>query len=53
MSDDWSEAADALIEWYRDGCGALPHSHPDLALLLIAIDNEIAVMDDAMTKRRE
>ena len=24
-----------------------PHSHPDLALLLIAMDNEIALMTDA------
>ena len=36
---DWSEAADALIEWYRE--------RPDLALLLIAMDNEIAVMEVA------
>ena len=39
MSDDWSEAADALIEWYQD--------HLDLELFLIAMDNEIALMTDA------
>ena len=32
-------AADAMIEWYRE--------RPDLALLLIEIDNEIALMTDA------
>ena len=33
---DVKQAADALIEWYRE--------HPDLALLLIAIDNEIEIV---------
>ena len=37
-SDDWSEA-DALIEWYQD--------HLDLELFLIAMDNEIAMMEVA------
>ena len=53
MSDDWSEvddayhivdsnvmvAADALVEWYQDNL--------DLELFLIAMDNEIAVMEVA------
>jgi len=36
---DLDDAAEAMVAWYRE--------HPDLALLLIAIDNEIALMTDA------
>ena len=36
---DLDDATEAMVAWYRE--------HPDLALLLIAIDNEIALMTDA------
>jgi hypothetical protein len=36
---DLDDAAEAMVAWYRE--------HPDMALLLLVIDNEIALMTDA------
>ena len=36
---DLDDAAEAMVAWYRE--------HPDLALLLLAIENEVRLMTDA------
>ena len=36
---DLDDATEAMVAWYRE--------HPDLALLLLTIENEIALLTDA------